>query len=146
MPLPSVSYVVAAKKALRTALAASPTLTGVQVAYADPGDASRSEHVYLGDVEDHTSTPAAMRAGRKSRDEDFTIPVVVRSARATQEAAEERTAALAAAVEGLLADDPGLLADGSTATLEGSSWLSQDNGRQTESTCTLRVRIRVRLL
>lgn len=97
------------KADLVTALRAG--LPGVQVEYAWPGPNTESECVYLDRVEGTVSYPALM-AGRKMRQEDYTVDVVIwvhqpdTSPLAFQEC-ESRAFQLRAAIEDALAADPG---------------------------------------
>ena len=103
------SAVVAAKSALVNALAGRPGLADVAVSYAWPGDALERVALYLGNVTGRHD-PAGMRAGRKSRDEEFVVEVFVevRADGEPQEVADERAVAVAREVEDALADDPTL--------------------------------------
>lgn len=81
-------------------------LAGVQVTYSHPGDAIEPESVYLGDMRGSSVVPVS-RAGRAKRQEDYTIDVVVNVATdgTTAEAADQRAAVLAGAVEDVVAAD-----------------------------------------
>ena len=100
------------------------TADGVIVDYTFPGGDLRDEHVWLNgttgivDVRD-------FRAGRKARDDVFTLTVSFFAGRAgqTAEASEERAEELYALLCDLLADNPRLAADG--VPLDGLMWAAQ---------------------
>ena len=83
------STMYAAKAQLLTLLQANSTLSSIQVAYGDPGEAMRRESIFLGDVTANTHTPEALASGRRRRLEDYTldIEVFVQSKAAGQQAA-----------------------------------------------------------
>jgi hypothetical protein len=97
----------AIKANLKTALRANTTLSGVQVSYGDPGGDAQRETVWLGHTEDGSQEPLAMRAGRRRREENYTLHVHVEViGRPTPEDNEARATDLCTAVEEVLADDP----------------------------------------
>ena len=104
------STMYAAKAQLLTLLQANSTLSSIQVAYGDPGEAMRRECVHLGDVTANTQIPEALASGRRRRIEDYTldIEVFVQSKAAGQQECEQRALVLANAVEDVLADYPTL--------------------------------------
>ncbi len=104
------STMYAAKAQLLTLLQADSTLSSIQVAYGDPGEAMRRECVHLGDVTSNTHTPESLASGRRRRLEDYTldIEVFVQSKAAGQQECEQRALVLANAVETVLADYPQL--------------------------------------
>lgn len=105
--MPQTSTVPAVKARLIELVAAA--LPGKQVTYSHPGDSQRDEGVYLGDVRG-TRGYAAMRAGRKPRQEEYQVDLycVAIRAGATAEKAETEAFALSATVENALAEDPTL--------------------------------------
>lgn len=88
----------------------------VRVDGAPPGeDKLERDNVYLGDVRgEHTD--AAMKAGRRWRDESYSIDVVVWTLRPGAEVSEAKAAAvdLWETVENVLADNPTLGVEGVT--------------------------------
>lgn len=97
---------VAVRQALIALLAARPGLAGIQVVYAHPGQAIRSEAIYTRNA--RVESPiAALRAGRKTRDETVRLEVVVDvlGPGDDQATVDTRAAALGAELENLLADD-----------------------------------------
>jgi hypothetical protein len=103
------STVPTVKAALVALLDARAGLVGVQLAYSHPGAAIEPEAVYLGGVRG-TNVYPVMRAGRKPRDETYTVDVwfeAVRDGTSSQEA-EERVWALYGELEDTVADDPTL--------------------------------------
>jgi len=101
------STVPTARAALVAALTgAFPT---AQVAYSHPGDAREPESVYLGGAR-LTSEIATIRAGRKKRQEHYTIDVWfdVTGDGPDAQAAVERAWEMAGELEDILADDPSL--------------------------------------
>jgi len=104
------STMYAAKAQLLTLLQANSTLSAIQVAYGDPGEAMRRECVFLGDVVSNTHDPEALASGRRRRLENYTVDVevFVQSKAAGQQEGEQRALVLANAVETVLADYPSL--------------------------------------
>lgn len=95
------------KDAIITLLNGDSTFDDVQVSYGYPGDnATQEESIWLGFAEADVDI-TALRAGRKRRDETYTLQVIVEVIKVggTQEEADERCAALAGAVESAIADD-----------------------------------------
>lgn len=102
------STVVATKRALRQLIAAQ--LPAVQVKYGQPAAIEKArECVWIGDTEG-THTVPVLTAGRKRREEDYTITVFVEVVkdRGTLEDAEDRCEQITHAVEDVLANDPSL--------------------------------------
>lgn len=104
------------KTRLVTRLAARDALAGVQVAYAWPGVETEGETIFLDppDVEHVTTSEIpTMKAGRKAREESYTVVVTIQVFDGTvgvDDAAtvEARAFALLAELDGELADDPNL--------------------------------------
>lgn len=106
-----ITTAAAVKATLVAAIRDLPTVdtSTVLVSYAQPVETPRRETIHLGDVEDGEQTPVALRAGRRKRQEDYTLSVVVTVASSpTPEKTDARAAALAGAVEEFLADHPKL--------------------------------------
>ena len=99
-------------------LSRHPALTGVQIARQIPADIA-AEHVLLANIEG-TMQLRTIKAGRKQREDRFTITVYIGAMRAgqTAEQAENRAAAFLAALEDVLAND---------ATLTGVDGVQQIN-------------------
>lgn len=108
--------------AVKTALLATWTETAsLGVTRHHPGDAMKREAVFSGRVRGRSTIPV-MRAGRKKREEDYTVEVWIRVAKASTEAdAEDRSFELLGELEDRLANDPGLGLGEPTlrATLDG---------------------------
>jgi hypothetical protein len=105
----SRSTVPTVRAALVAALAARPALAGVDVGHSHPGAAIEPEAVYLGRARGSDEVPV-MRAGRKRRQESYTLDVFfdVVADGPTGREASERAWALFGELEDLLADDPSL--------------------------------------
>lgn len=91
-------------------LSAAPQLAGVQVAYGWAGQDAENESVYLGDTRGEVEV-AAMKGGRKSRDDRFSFDLWIVAGAPGQDgpqAADERAEELYAVVEDVLAGDPEL--------------------------------------
>lgn len=103
------STVPAVRAALVALLQARPGLAGVQVGYSHPGDALERESMFLGGTRGRHD-PANLRAGRKHRDEAYTLDVWVDVSAdgPTAQPASERAWALIGELEDVLADDPSL--------------------------------------
>lgn len=141
----TTSTIPTVKAALVTALSGRTNLATVHVVYAWDGQAMPAEAIFLDPPEaTHrtNSTIPVMRAGRKSREEAYTVVAVVQviqdggtaNAAATTEA---RAFALLAELENTLADDPTLSNAGGVTTRmsianyerrltpAGSGWMSR---------------------
>lgn len=115
--MPTSSGVPTVKTALVAQLQLRSGLSGVQVSYGWLGLAQLGESITL-DPPDDQAQPAGARiptlkAGRKGREETFTVVASIQVARGGQnaaaaEATELRGFELLAEVDGLLADDPSL--------------------------------------
>lgn len=97
------------KTKLVALLAERPALADVQVTYGFPGRSVERDSIWLGRV-DAVNEIAGMRAGTKSRNEEYSIEVVCAAMRLGENAeeAELRVTALAKQVEEEVADDPRL--------------------------------------
>ena len=99
------------KARLLTQLQANGTLSSIQVTYADPGNAARSECVFLGDVINNRHEPESLSTGRRRRIEEFDLEVIVgvgSKARSSPQDNEARAVVLADAVETVIVEDPQL--------------------------------------
>lgn len=116
--MPTVSTAPVVKTRLLELLTAA--ATGVQVGRHHPGDALEPESIFTGRVRGNSEIPVA-RAGRKKREEEYTIEVWFVVAHATTQLdAELRAFELLGLLEDLLANDPTLGQDPTTrATLDG---------------------------
>lgn len=113
-----MTTIIATKLALVEILDAA--LTDVQVTYGDIVDHPRKQRVYLGDVEDHESAPAAMRPGKVRTQEEYTVRVLISvDSNKGQAATETRALEIMAALENALATDPKLSA---ASTPPGILW------------------------
>ena len=146
----STALIVAARQALTSALALRGGLAGVQVAYAWPGDTAQREVIFT-DGGDGLIEIAALRAGRKTRNEDATFKVVVRVEvpGGDQSTADARALTLGKELEDYLADSPTAL-NGAVAgvidTVVESYELRGglgDQSRIAELTYTVRIRTRL---
>lgn len=105
----ALSLVPAARAALFTTLTTAFTGSGVQVSYSHPGDAMERETVYLGDARGGHEL-ATVRAGRRSRDQTFSIDVWVETTCEGPDAqvASERAWELYGELEDIVANDASL--------------------------------------
>lgn len=126
-------------------------MAGVLVTHTWQGDASRQEQVYLGPTS-ATYEFATIKTGRRTRNEDYTVQVVIDIMTPTDwgPESETRAFALAADIENMLADDPqvGLSATMPTlrvlvAGLEQNSGPIDPAGIGTRVTLTLQVQSRL---
>lgn len=104
------SIMVAFKSKLVSELAALPSMTGVKLSYGDPGENALKETIWCGRILENEHEPVALKAGRRRREENFTLEVYVdvTGTRLTHERAESRAVALGQALEEYLADNPKL--------------------------------------
>lgn len=130
MSLPTITTVPAFRAAVVSALRLHPTVLAgndpeeisqpgaVPVSSGHPGDTMGPEGIYLGEVDGNMEIPT-IRAGRKKRDEDYTVEVVcfTGSTDDAPDAAETRAFELGGALEDILANDP-------TLAVEGVQWAS----------------------
>lgn len=146
----STFIVVAFKAALIDMVDALEALDGVQVGYHEEvGATARKERVWLGRCEGYID-PAAIRAGRQTRNEDFELDIRFRVTGASPKPEENeiRMAELVAAVESAIADDArmGGVVDGLiSVTAAGYELETVLNGKQPLTDATLRVRAKARL-
>lgn len=103
--------------ALVTALKAHASLSGVQVEPGWPGDELEGEAVWLDEITGDMAFPL-LKAGRKPRNDVFTVPVELQAGNAAQTLSEARNrcGVFLAALEDVLANDPTL------SSLDGVLW------------------------
>lgn len=127
----ATSTVPAVKAQLVALLTAA--LPTVDVTYSHPGDAIQPESVYLGGVRGSHDYPV-VRAGRKPRQETYTIDVWIEALRdgTTSQEAEERAWVLFGELEDAIADDPtlGLAIVGWARVADWDDFLAWDLQRQ----------------
>lgn len=84
-------------------------LNGVQVELGWPGDRLELESIWLGESDGNCTIPT-MKAGYKTMDDEFTVPVEIQAGKAGQtlDEAEARSQVLVAAVETILLTDPSI--------------------------------------
>lgn len=126
----------ATKQAVVDLLAADPQLAGtVQVAYGEP-EGERSETIYVG-ASRGTLSIAGMKAGRKTRHDNFVVDLWVEANLPGQETAlvaDQRAEALLAQAEDLLALTPDLgvgvagLSFGHVGEVEGPDPIQLEEG------------------
>lgn len=117
------STIPTVKAALVAAFQNRPGLSTVKVSWSWAGPASKEESIFLaraGSPMQVASRVPNIMAGRKQRQEDYTIPLTLWSFKAgssasTPEVAEGRAFEMFAEVDGTLADDPSL---GLTPTIQ----------------------------
>lgn len=136
---------------LITLLAARPGLAGVLVTPVWQGDAATQEQMYLGKTSADLDF-ATIRAGRKKREEDYAVDLVIDVERPDDWGpdSEERAFALAAEVDDLVADDPAIGLGATLPTLrihvshlEQTSGALAEGGIGTRITLTLSVQSRL---
>jgi hypothetical protein len=102
----TTSTIIPAKLAIVSSLKARPALTGVLISYADPGDKSRREQIFCSEVRVSEQSPVALKTGRRKRDEEYEIDVIVDCySKTTPSSAETRCMEMVAELEDELADD-----------------------------------------
>lgn len=146
----SGSMIVATKKAILQELAGRPGLTGVQMAYADDTETAQRERLFFGDVDENDHEPLALRAGRRLREENFTLHLFVEVVgRGAYDVNEQRALDICQEVEEYLADTPklgdrvpGLV----TALSEGLNLRTSASTDGPVSRVDLRIRVKGRLL
>lgn len=90
------------------ALRAADGMVGVQVSAGWPGEDVKPDTIWIDSVEGQVQIPV-MQGGRKQRDDKFDIPFEFRVVdRKDLDATMQRLTVLVAALEDILADDPGL--------------------------------------
>ncbi len=139
------SIMASFKSTLLTQLQAAGGFSGVQVVYADPGEAMRRECVYLGDIDSGSQTPESFSTGTRRRIEDFTLDVFVAvQGKPTASSAEVRAVALANVIDDVVANDPQLggLASLTFCEVDGMSMVTNEAGVD-GAHCVVTVRIHV---
>lgn len=103
------STVPTVRAQLITLLTARAGLAGVTIEQCHPLEAIDDEAIYLGQSRTTSDIPT-IRAGRKARQEQYTLDVWVEVVRdgPTAQSASERSWALVGEIEDMLADDPSL--------------------------------------
>ncbi len=98
------------KAALKSSLMAYGPLSGIQVVYGQDVEARKTGCIRLGAVEDAGVAPTGLKAGRRRREEDYVLHVIVEviGTAGGPEANEARAVTLGTAVEEFLADNPAL--------------------------------------
>ncbi len=98
------------KSTLLTKLKAESDLSGIQIAYGDPGQEARREFIFIGDVTAGGQDPESLSSGRRRRIESYTLDVIVSVQSKPQglQENEQRAIVLASAVENVVADNPTL--------------------------------------
>lgn len=122
-------------------------LSGIQVEPTHPGAAIEEETIFLGDAHDGKHEIANLKAGRKSRNEEFTLDVYVAVLTPGNSAteAEQRAFALLGEVESMLADDPRVgLAASVLQSAEGGDWEESLEPEELGWTCALRFEVKCR--
>lgn len=104
------SIMVTFKTTLLEAIGVMPGMAGVKVSFADPGENALKENIWFGRISDNDHDPVALKAGRRRREENFTleINVEVGGTRLTPERCETRALALGLLIEEYIADNPKL--------------------------------------
>lgn len=140
---------VAFKQTLKTALAARPGMSGVQLSYGYPGnDYVQRESVWFEGAEVVNSEFPVMKAGTKKVDETYTLDVVVQVLKTQgedQEAADLRAVALLAELQQALAENPQLTPEIQWAEMAGWEHATGElnTGHGSRFNVTLRVRARL---
>lgn len=139
----SATSAPAVKKELLELLKAAAALSGVQISYDHPGAEVQQEAIYFRRTISHEE---AATLGRKRRDEDYEIEVIVDSVRDDNnpQAGEERCWELVSAVEEVLRANPDMAGVSGwtvftggemTPYMKGAGWLH-------ECICTVHVKHR----
>jgi len=101
-----VHSAVPATKAAILSLATSAAPSGVRVSFADEGENTRSERIWLGPTTIGDDTPVSIKSGRRRLQEEFTVILMVEvSSKRTPQASEERVFEIAALLEDAIALD-----------------------------------------
>jgi hypothetical protein len=104
------SIMVTFKQDLLATISAMPGMAGVKVSFGDPGENALKENVWFGRIYDNDHDPVALKAGRRRREENFTLEIYVEvgGTRLTPERCETRALELGLLIEEYLADNPKL--------------------------------------
>jgi hypothetical protein len=144
----TTTTIIAAKTALIDALKSRPALDGVLISYADPGDKARREQMFCSEVRSSEQSPVALKQGRKKRDEEYELDILVDcSSKTTPETAESRCMELVAELEDELAEDTTIRAtDGILwATVTDMRLKTVETGDGPISRATVTITVRGRL-
>ena len=143
------SIMASFKSTLLTQFQAASGFSGVQVSYADPGEAMRRECVYLGDIDSGSQIPESFSTGTRRRIEDFTLDVFVAvQGKPTSSSAEVRAVALANVIDDVVANDPQLggLASLTFCEIDGMSMTTNEAGIDgAHCVVTIRIHAKARL-
>lgn len=106
----SGSIMVTFKTKLLAELAALPGTAGVKLSFGDPGETALKENIWFGRIYNNEHDAVALKAGRRRREENFTLEtyVEVGGTRLTPERSETRALELGLLIEEYLADNPKL--------------------------------------
>lgn len=106
----SGSIMVTFKTKLLAELAALPGTDGVKLSFGDPGENALKENIWFGRIYNNEHDAVALKAGRRRREENFTLEtyVEVGGTRLTPERSETRALELGLLIEEYLADNPKL--------------------------------------
>ncbi len=145
----ATSTIPALKAKLVELLGAAESLHDVQIAWGWPGGSPARDLIIVGDVPEWSQEPAALRAGRKPREESYAIEILIRVERSgvDQRSVSERAFEIAAEIEDVVGDDwtlGGVVRDGEFAggSLEE---MASPSGDGRTSLLTLRVRCDARV-
>lgn len=144
----TTSTIIPAKLALVDALKSRPALNGVLISYADPGDKARREQMFCSEVRVSEQSPVALRAGRRKRDEEYELDMLIDcSSKTTPETSESRCMELVAELENELAEDTTIRAtDGVLwATVADMRLKTAETGDGPTSRATVTITVRGRL-
>lgn len=117
----ATSTIPAFKSALIAQLTARPGLAGVQVSYGYPGPVPEIEYIWVADIQGRQELALA---GRRSRDETYSLTILIKTettgiSGAEQQTAVERAFALMAQIEAQLRTDPAVNGTVRVAQIEG---------------------------
>lgn len=136
----TTSTAVSLKTQLVTSLTAA--LPAVQVSYGSKGDEAETDTIWIGQAQGRFEIPT-MKAGRKSRDEDYTVDVWITAIDFGGSISDVETTAFSylAELEDILADTPGLVA-GTIAALV-TDWECESYNLQEGAGATLKATVGV---
>jgi hypothetical protein len=139
------------KKAILEKLEAESSLSGVQIAYSDPGATTQQEVIYFDKT---TSKELAAALGRKRRDEDYDLELVVGVAQDGDfaQVCEERCWEIVAIVENMVRLNPEMPSTAEpTGTVSGwvvfagavlTPYITTSGQRIAATVCTIHVKHR----
>mgnify|MGYP003648659320 FL=1 len=104
------SIMVTFKTKLLSELTSIPGTAGVKMSFGDPGENALKENIWFGRIFNNEHDAVALKAGRRRREENFTLEVYVEvgGTRLTPERSETRALELGLLIEEYLADNPKL--------------------------------------